>query len=320
MRSTFTLLVLSVLGAGCLSEQLDDAPSGSFACTTVDDCLDDEICLLGRCENVDPPSLEVRDPEQFEIVADIRTGVPAAMELRVTIGGTGLTLVEPLNSGEGNAGEGYVEVSLDGTKVADVSSGSLAAGVSVLGSLSPTPGPHRISLLARRADGTAYDNPGASAVQLVWVDDGRPQVGIVSPLPQTAFDLGETEIDVRLATLNFALVPSAATADEPHGHAHVHYDDPFPVCTDLPECDCCYVAVASPGTADVPAQGFLREWTEPVVLPSSSAGGAELTAVLRRTNHSPFRDENGNTIFDTIQLQRISDPDATAEAVEEVAP
>ncbi len=306
MRTLFhapaVALLLSL--AGCLEDQVDEASAGVFACSGQDDCIEGEFCVIGRCESQEPPSIEIRDPEQFEIVAS-RDGVGSSMLLSIVVGGRGLTLVDP-NTGSTKSDEGYVEVVLDGDVVGELSSGSLAGNVLLdVPGFVATPGAHRIVARARRADGTAYDNAEAEAVSLVWVDDGLPQVGIVRPLPGTEFDVTETEVDVEVATLNFAIVPAAATRPETHGHAHIHYDDVFPTCVDDPLCDCCYIAIASPSTSEVPPQGFLLDWTERVRLPGASEGAGRLTAVLRSTNHTPFYDEDGRTVFNSIEVQRV---------------
>lgn len=304
--SRHSLIVCSFLVLpACLEQQLDDAEPGLFACEDASDCEDDEFCVVGRCEADAPPTLQIRDPEQFEVVASAE-GVGATMRLSVTIGGRDLRLVEPNTSGEVSGGEGYVEVSLDGDVVGELTSGSLAGGVlTQIDDFVAEPGPHRISVRALRADGTPFDNEEAQAVSLIWVDDGRPQVGIVRPLSGSSFDIGESTIEVEVATLNFSLVPAIATRPEPHGHAHIHYDDAFPACVDDPMCDCCYIAIASPGTADIPQQGFLQTWTESVTLPGASAGGGRITAVLRETNHTPFFDGQGATVFDSVDIARV---------------
>lgn len=303
-RSLCALWVL-LLCNGCLQDEVDAADPGVFSCESASDCGDEEFCVLGRCELEAPPSIEIRDPEQFEIIAS-QEGVGSTMLLSVVIGGTGLELVDP-GAGMGRSGEGYVEVMLDGLVVGELTAGSLAGNVLLaVPDFQATPGAHRIVARAYRSDGTAYDNASAEAVSLVWVDDGQPQVGIVRPIPGTVFDVEETEIDVEVATLNFSIVPAAATRPEAHGHAHIHYDDVFPSCVDDPLCDCCYIAIASPNTSEVPAQGFLLNWTEAVTLPGASAGAGRVSAVLRSTNHTPFYAEDGRTVFSSIEVQRVA--------------
>jgi len=304
MHRFHRLALLSLLVSGCLEESLQDADPGLFSCQDPSDCASEEFCVVGRCEVEAPPRLEIRDPEQFEVVASA-DGVGATMELSITIGGRDMELVSP-SSGEPTAGEGYVEVSLDGQSVGQLTSGSLAGGVLLqVPGFEASPGAHRISIRALRADGMPYDNPESQAVSLVWVDDGRPQVGIVRPLPGTEFEVGETEIDVEVATLNFSIVPAIADRPEPHGHAHIHYDDPFPTCIDDPRCDCCYIAIASPKTSDIPPSGFLLDYTQPVNLPGASAGAGRITAVLRETDHSPFFDGDGATVYDSVDIARV---------------
>ena len=67
MRHLCVGLLASSLAAGCLSDEVDEADAGIFACEDVEDCGEDEFCVLGRCEVVEPPSVLVRDPEPFEV-------------------------------------------------------------------------------------------------------------------------------------------------------------------------------------------------------------------------------------------------------------
>lgn len=308
MRRLFYTASIALLTNACLAGDVDDAASDVFACNTVDDCNAGESCLFDRCTEVPLPLVEIRAPEPFAKVATPETP-EGPIVFAVSVGGRDLDLVDPISSGQGTAGEGYIELSVDGELIETITAGSLAGSIPIEGVVipNPTPGAHRISVQARRADGVAYDNPEASDIQLVWVDDGMPRVGIVEPLPGTEFGLGEVEVDVRVATLNFEIVPAASQSPNPHGHAHIHYDDVFPSCVEAPTCDCCYIAIASPDVADVPAQGFLTDWTERVVFPGASAGSATLTAVLRNTSHTPFIGDDG-IVFDEVQLQRVSDP------------
>lgn len=308
MRRPLLTAAIVLCSNACLADEVEQAESEVFACASQDDCDDAEACLLSRCTAQALPFVEIRTPEAFATFPLDTPGAP--ISFAVSIGGRDLDLVDPISSGEGTVGEGYIELSIDGTVIETITAGSLAGSIPISGVElpDPTPGPHRISVRARRADGVAYDNPQSQDIQLIWLDDGKPRVGIVEPLPDTEFGLEEAEVDVRIATLNFDLVPAAATRDTPHGHAHIHYDDIFPACVDAPTCDCCYIAIASPQPSDIPAQGFLTEWTQPVVLPGASAGAATLTAILRNTMHTPFFGDDGAVVFDQIQVQRVSDP------------
>ncbi len=305
MRRLLPALSVLLFGHGCLQDEVDAADPGVFSCESEVDCGDEEFCVLGRCETDAPPRLEIRDPEQFEIIAT-QEGVGSTMPLSLVIGGNGLALVEQ-GAETGSGAEGYVEVWLDGVSVGELTQGGLSGNVILtIPAFEATPGAHLIVARAFRSDGTPYDNPAAEAVSLVWVDDGQPQVGIVRPVPGTVVDVAATSIDVEVATLNFSIVPAAATRPEDHGHAHIHYDDVFPTCVDDPLCDCCYIAIASPGTSDVPPQGFLLNWTEAVTLPAASEGAGRISAVLRSTNHTPFYAEEGRTVFNSVEVQRVA--------------
>lgn len=298
------VLALGATG-GCLVDAVEDAPGGVFACDVDEQCPADQSCLVGRCESVPPPRLEVRFPEAFDVVATVTPGAASVMmPMTVSIGGSDLALVEPRTSDDALAGEGYVELWVDGVAVKEVSSGDLAAGVSEEVVVGTTPGPHRIAAVARRADGARYDNEGALATRVVWVDDGSPHVAVVRPWPDQRIALETTELEVEVAALNFALVPAAASFDGPHGHAHIHYDDPFPACPADPSCDCCYIAIATPSSSDIPPEGFVRSFSQTMIVPAAAAGEGVVTAVLRQSHHTPYVTEDGAFVHDSITVQR----------------
>lgn len=314
LRTVAWVLGLAASG-GCLVDAVEEAPGGVFACDVDEQCPEDQTCLVGRCESVAPPRLEVRFPEAFDVVATVTPGAAAAMMLlTVSIGGSDMALVEPRTSDDAVAGEGYVELWVDGVAVKEISSGDLAAGVSEEVVVGTTPGAHRIAAVARRADGARYDNEGALATRIVWIDDGSAQVAVVRPWPDQRIPLEATEVEVEVAALNFALVPAAASFDGPHGHAHIHYDDPFPACPADPSCDCCYIAIASPSSSDIGPEGFVRSFTQTMIVPAAAAGDGMVTAVLRQSHHTPYVTEDGAYVHDSITVQRAEEAELAVES------
>lgn len=297
-------LAACAVSSGCLADRIDDAPAGVFACDGTLDCAEGETCLLGRCYDVEPPRLQIRDPEAFETIEPESDDPPGMISVTVGVGGENLELVEPSSDSDAIT-EGFVEIVVDGHKVTQLTSGNLFAGTSVTIEVASTPGPHRITAVARRADGAHYDNAGAVASQLVWVDDFRPHVAIVRPWPDTRFAVDEAEVDIEIATLNFTLVPPMATVEGDEGHAHIHYDDTFPACPSDPMCDCCNIEIAAPPIASHRA-------TVTATLPPAGAGPATLTAMLRETTHPPFI-HDGHYVYDTIEIVRAADLGPGAE-------
>lgn len=306
-RYSLGVSVLGVLASACLLDEVEDGAGGVFVCATNEDCPSEQQCLVQRCESVPAPRVEIRFPEATDIVAVVVPGTaPTMMTLQVSVGGNDLVLVDPLVGRDPVAGEGFVELWVDGEAVAELTSGDLVAGVVHEVELLATPGAHRIAAVARRADGAAYDNDEAVGTRVVWVDDGRPHVAVTSPWPGEVFAVNEVEIPITIATLNFGLIPAAGVGPEPSGHAHLHYDDPFPSCPDDPACDCCYVAVASPKVADLPLEGFLRTQTQTVVLPASGSGAGEVTALLRTPHHTVYVGVDGQHVYDSVTIQRAA--------------
>src|SRR5690606_13077092 len=99
--------------------------------------------------------------------------------------------------------------------------------------------------------------------------------------------------------------PQGIEKFERRGHAHIHYDDPFPICPRDANCDNGYIAI-------VPGPG--RDNSVDTMLPESGATTASLTAVLRHMDHTPYfhpfmpdAPTEGEPLFDTIQIVRAAD-------------
>ena len=296
-------LVLSSLVCGCFSTDLDPNVEGAFSCSVDDDCPDSQACDGRRCvapENV--PVMRVLSPEpdppevfQVESFPDD--------EIEVRISGT-LQFAEP--GGDDDApGTGFVDLTVDGM-TQRISSGPLSGGIPVTVAFDPTPGPHRISAQAVRADGEPYAGPQSNATALFWIDNGEPAVAITKPWPGTEFELGTPMIEVEVATLNFEMQEASMAPADGIGHAHVYYDRVFPGCADTPDCDRGYLTIVNPpsGTVDDTASA-------PITLPESAATMATLTAVLRNDDHTPYRfpfgDPQGKLIFDDVAILRVGD-------------
>jgi hypothetical protein len=288
--------------AGCLAQRVEDAPAGTFVCAVQNDCDEGQHCILGVCEAAPGPRLEIRHPEAFDRL-DMPDDPTSAITIPISVGGSNLDLREP-HAAADVLGSGYIELLVDDDMVARLTSGNLVAGVAAEVVIPAVPGAHRITAIARTPDGARYDNLEATGKRLVWVDDRRPHVAIVEPWPGEAYSLQETDLEIQLAALNFTFVPFDVQGEGPSGHAHVHYDDPFPACVDDPSCDCCYVAVVVPDQdADTtkPIEGYVE-------LPPAAAGSATLSAVLRDTYHVPLFDESGRPIWDTVPILRVDIP------------
>jgi hypothetical protein len=302
VRQTLAFAIAFAL-VGCLSPRIDEAPDGTFACDDDDDCPADHSCQLGRCWSGAAPRLEIRTPEADEVLAPAAEGSTGTRTIVVGLGGSGLELVDPDQALQSGAGQGMVEVVVDGAVQVTVTEGDLVSGVGVEVTMADQPGAHRIGARALRADGTRYDNPGAFATQLVWIDDWRAHVAIVRPWPGERFDDTETEVEIEVASLNFTFAANDGEGPDPYGHAHVHLDAEFPACASEPSCDCCYVAVA---VATAPES---RRAIGIGVLPAGDAGPSTLTAILRTTGHQPFVDVDVRHVYDTIAIERVEEHD-----------
>jgi hypothetical protein len=285
---------------GCLESRVDEAEPGTFACEDGSECELGQSCILGVCEAAEPPRVEIRFPEAFDSIA-MPGESNGPLPMSISVGGQNLELDEPHGGAENEAGIGYVELFVDGERVALLTKGNLVAGVVTDVMLDDAPGAHRITAVARTLSGERYDNAESVGTRLVWVDDGMPHVAIVSPWPGQELGLEQTQVDVEIAAINFEFIAMQAEAQGNQGHAHIHYDDSFPSCADDPACDCCYVAIAAPNLGE---PGPSRRMTTSIALPPSGAGSATVSVVLRQTFHPPFEDANGNYVHDSVSILR----------------
>lgn len=290
---------VGLVQAGCFTATLDPELEGAFACAPqAEDCpeglaCDGQFCV--RPDNI--PLLQILSPEREERFdfADF----PSDGKITVRLQGN-LNLVA---EGQDNAnGTGYVEVNVDG-ETTKLTSGPLSGGISVEATIDLEAGGHRISAQAFHPDGTPFGNEGALATSLFWLDDGNPHVAIVKPWPGEALPLRTPEIETEIVTLNFRL-SAPENPREGLGHAHIHYDQVFPACTNDADCDAGYLLIIAP-----PMGTVVNRFSDGASFPDSPAGMSTVTAVLRNNDHTPYRhpfgDEQGEFITDTIMIARV---------------
>ncbi|MCH9685165.1 MAG: hypothetical protein K0V04_27255 [Deltaproteobacteria bacterium] len=288
---------LSFVGActlmvgGCYTVEFDPTVGGAFRCNLEDEEIDSSCpsgmsCVNDHCEDEEAlPSLAVLSPEDqlvLETSATVQGGAdPFALSIRVQ---GSLTLVSATSGAEHVFGEGHVAVFIDNEEQAIIDEGGISSSTPVeIEITNNVPGPHRIALQARRNDGVDYDNEGAFATRLFWLENElevglRPFVAIKSPWPHTAFSTDDEDIEVELITRNFTLVPPNTMQADSTGHSHIYYDTPWPDCVLQPDgCDKDYLGV-------VGADGNRTQFTAP----ASGDETATITAVLRHVDHFPY--------------------------------
>ncbi len=217
---------------GCLTTDFNEHADGVFFCTSTDQCNEGQKCVLERCDNDDGPQLIIKEPEPLA-----RVSFAPAIDLTVQIGGSGLALVTP-DSADLD-GSGYIEVYLDGEKLARLTQGTVAEGVLLRQTLeSLSPGVHYLEARSFRANGVPYQQPSATAHTHFWIDDGSPQIALLSPRPDQPHLLGRA-LDVEIAVLNYDFIRPEfddASTTPGLGHAHIYLgQDDYPDC--LPACN-----------------------------------------------------------------------------------
>jgi|GEM_PF-1431847 len=321
---TTTRLVGVLLAAGvlpataCFTNELDPSIAGAFACgreADGADCPDDMSCSSGRCEaDATLPRVTISGPgdgDSQAFAAD--AGETISETILFSVSGD-FDLVDPASTNEHVYGEGHVIITIDGTLVATITDGvALAGGREIPVEIPNRVGAHRIAVELIRNDGEPYDHRDSSQRNLFWLSDGTPRIAITKPWPGERFPLGEEEIDVEVGVVDFQLAGAGVAPILGQGHAHIHYDDPFPECVDSP-CDGGYIVIA-----DAPLEeGKFAEPSDSVVarLPEeNSARDVELTAILRHVDHPPYRlpdrgddvtfpPEEGEIVIDTITIRR----------------
>lgn len=303
---TCAFILASVAGLGCEVTAVEDDLEGVFPCEVTEDCPGDQHCVAGTCYLEEPPSILLLSPEEEQALPYAGDGSAAAVAIGLT--GAGLQLVDPAVEPDPEYGSGYVVVELDGVEVARFTAGTLEGAVSTADiEFDGQPGAHRLEATAHFADGRPYDGPGATVRRLFWVDDGLPRVGFKSPFPGDTLGLEPRLMEVEIATINFEFVKTTPTMVVANGgHGHIHYGARFPACVDDPSCDNDYIGIIAPQAPAFTAVGQAS-------VPAAPAGAADLSVVLREANHIGFRDENGEPVFETIEILRTELEDDPAD-------
>ncbi len=270
-------------------------------------CDDDEpcpeegqSCLVGLCYDGQGPTVSIESPIDQQQLPWEET-LPT-QPVTVTVKGKSLTLVSPGDDPDSERGSGQVALTLDNFEVAVVESGDLKAGIPIEVETAAIAGAHRLRAYARLSDETPYDNAESSFNSLFWFDDGLPHVAFNSPIPGEKFLPGAQQIEVTVGVINFSLAPaSGAPMPGRIGHAHIFVDQDFPACALDEECSQNYVAVLSAPEEDYEVSG-------PVMIPSANGAKTKITALLVRTDHSPFCVDDSDPcvpVFETVTIGRM---------------
>ena len=297
------VLSICLAWSGCYSGEFDPELDGIYACVSQDECPDGFRCSDAVCQDDRGPALVIQGPEKLQIFDndDLRR------ELTITVRGAGLSLAEP--GGSHVKGQGYIELRIDGEEeTAIIDSGFVESSIAVGGLEWPKrPGIHRIEAIARRNDGRAYDNPSARVQSAFWIDDGRPHVAIIAPLPGVAIANGEA-VDVEIQTINFDLVePGHAPETGVSGHAHLFVNKVIPACLEEePTCNGGYVAVLFPPDTSV---GTNARFTGELAT-RFAPGDLPLSVVLQSHQHEPYPSSDPlKVVYDSIAIRVLANSD-----------
>lgn len=297
IRSTLAVgLALAGLGlGGCFSADFDADLSGVYYCQSDSDCESAERCDLFRCVNDEGPQLEIRGPEEDGDAVDF--GMPS---LNLTLRGSGIELVEGSQRVEG---EGFLRVSIDGEVVGDrivggdlEESPGLAEAVDISGLAA---GAHRIRVQAFYSDESPYENPGATAERLFFLDDGQVHVAILEPAPGSQHRVGETMM-LRVRAINFTWKDGEGDVDctqadveagscnmsLDEGHSHVYTLDNYPECLDPVDAEAgCNFGYANSLKPDEDGED---EVSGPLDFDFGEPGTVTISAGLQYNEHQPF--------------------------------
>lgn len=310
---------------GCKDPAPSNAETTSSSSTTGEPpptpCDDDmpcaeegEICLNELCYDGKAPTITIDSPvDQQQLPWDAAN---ATQPVTVTVKGSGLTLVAAADNPEPVNGEGQVVLTLDNFEVAVIESGDLKAGIPIEVETDALAGAHRLRAFARLSNETPYDNPEASFGSLFWFDDGLPHVAFNSPIPGEKFPIGAQQIEVSVGVINFSLSPAAAGEPLPGrtGIVLMHEDQNFPACAEMEECrDGEAIDVLAPMVETY-------EFTKAVMIHSASGAKTKLTALLARSDRSPYCIDDADPcvpVFETITIGRmdpVEEPETTSGA------
>lgn len=296
---------LALLSSGCFSAELDPDLSGVFVCESEDECSGDQVCFLQRCTAPDElPRVELLNPTQNIPQADF-ANANGALQIEVS---TNLAL-RPASS-EGRSGMGFIEVTANGKTQRIESDDDLS--VTLLFE-DTTATPLRLAVQAFAEQGKPYPNPEARVQEVLFVDDGRPQVALVEPWPNQRIGLDQGSADFTITTVNFDLMPPGSGLADGRGHAHLYQVEGADAM--LPEV--CLVDIGCPDRNDLyqllaPAEGPSDTASTGLMLrPVSQAGPQTVVVTLQQDNHELFlMDPPGPLdrapVFDSITIQRAN--------------
>lgn len=296
---------LSTTAAGCYSAEVDPALEATYSCESDSDCAAGQTCVLQLCTDGSTPlgpSPEVFGPELLQVF-------PAGGEvlMPIVVGGAGLELGE--GGGDNVAGEGSVDVYVDDELYETLVAGTLEARVQTAPLEVPNePGLHRIEVVARQNDGSAYPNPEARAVSAFWVDDGREHIGFLRPTPNTEVVIGRgNELQIEVVTLNFTMLNPGFVDTEDlskpgQGHIHVFFDRNIPDC--LPDCNFNYESTGFPQMGETSS----RLEVEGGVIGSQTEGTFPLEVVAQDSAHQPYYREGApdDLLFEVINVLMVA--------------
>lgn len=294
-RSIVCSLATLTMGVtvGCYKVDFDETLADVYYCVSDSECGESQACSQFRCVDDSGPQVVVTGPEPLQNVAFGTATLTANYD------------IENFTISDANAvveGEGKVHVSIAGT---DISTLALIDAADLdISTLSP--GAYRVFVQAVYGDGTPYDNPGATAYTVFYIEDEnpeRPQIAFVSPPPGHVHILGEP-LEVTIAVRNFELHDAGTDCriddgcdpwgdDQtclpecpvvPNGHPHVYMLDNYPACLSAsPTCNGDYVlsmrtAESSGGvaTATIPGDRF------------TEAGSLTFSTSLQYNDHLPY--------------------------------
>jgi hypothetical protein len=287
--SSLSGLILGV--SGCLTNVPDPALGGVYACEVQEDCPESLSCLQKVCEAAELPIITIVNPEEQQPYP-----FGTVHDEFLNISGVNFVLRPLAESNDAVPGEGHIVVFLDGEEIATVDNGDLTGGVGMPISIPDTPGAHRIHAQARFNDGTNYDNEGAVARRLVWVDNGRKHVALRSPWPGDSFPVDAFALQAEVAVFDPLGIVEIGPPMTGKQHVHVYYNKTFPDCFLEPICYMDYEGV-------VPSDDSVFG---PVFLPSAGAGPAVLTATIMEADHSIYYDEMDQPVFSEIPVLRTN--------------
>ncbi|MEM6993423.1 MAG: hypothetical protein AAF721_23115 [Myxococcota bacterium] len=320
---TLAALGLLALAPGCFATDLDAAAADVFACgKDAGDapCPENQTCSLGRCRADERLARIAIDgpPDGGSAPFAPDAGATHQTTLQLSVDGE-FELVDPTTNREHVFGQGHIVVAIDGMELTPITSGVLSGGREITIQIPNVVGAHRLSAELRRNDGERYDHEEGVARNLFWLADGTPRVAVTNPWPGEAFSLEEQAIDVEVGVIDFEITPGGAAPELRRGHAHVHYDDPFPECPERDDgCDGGYIVIADTPRDNVGNFGQPGESNIAELPVESSPRDVEITAILRHVDHGPYRLPDmadgmdgfmfppleGAVVFDTITIQR----------------